>query len=143
MEESCVKNNDKEALSCKVKFSPSPKRENNFLSVQLEVVRRNGVCTMVMAKSLMEMVAKFSSEVQLPKSDNATLKFQLRDFTSGSCMFHPYEMRLFHLLQHIMLLLKHTGKFYLQQAVTIFTSVLSGRSLHYPSLLLRLVITQQ
>jgi hypothetical protein len=52
---------------------------NDSLSRQLEAVRLNGVCTMEMVKSLMDMVTKLSCEVRVLKSDNIALKLQLQD----------------------------------------------------------------
>jgi hypothetical protein len=57
----------------------SPVRYNCSLHGQLEVLRLNGVCTMEMVKSLMEMVTKLRCEVQVLKSDNTALKLQLQD----------------------------------------------------------------
>jgi hypothetical protein len=53
--------------------------ENDFLRAQLEAVRENGLCTMQMVKSLVELVTVLSSEVQQLRIDNDTLKLQIRD----------------------------------------------------------------
>jgi hypothetical protein len=58
--------------------SASTVRDDDSLRGMLEAVRLNGVCTMEMVKSLIEMVTKLSSEVQLLKDDNVALKLQLR-----------------------------------------------------------------
>jgi hypothetical protein len=47
------------------------------LSVQLETVRLDGVCTIDLIKSLMYTVRELSEDVALLKSDNASLKSQI------------------------------------------------------------------
>ena len=47
------------------------------LSVQVETVRLNGVCTMDLIKSLINMVSNLSEEVDHLKNDNVSLKLQL------------------------------------------------------------------
>jgi hypothetical protein len=68
-----------ETSSAGIISSASQVRDDYSLSGQLEAVRLNGVCTMEMVKTLIEMVAKFSCEVQLLKSDNTAMKQQLSD----------------------------------------------------------------
>jgi phosphotransferase system IIB component len=48
------------------------------LSVQVETVRLNGVCTMYLIKSLADMVSKLCGELDHLKNDNACLKNQLK-----------------------------------------------------------------
>jgi hypothetical protein len=61
------------------------------LSVQLETVRLNGVCTIDLLKTLMDTVHKLSEVVAILKSDNASLKTQISqlnckvDIPQGSC----------------------------------------------------------
>jgi hypothetical protein len=74
-----VINNTKKALSTGMDRPVSPVSDKDFLNGQLEAVRLNGVCTMEMVKSLLEMVTKLSLEVQELKGDNTALKLQLRD----------------------------------------------------------------
>jgi hypothetical protein len=57
----------------------SPVSDKDSLNGQLEAVRLNGVCTIEMVKSLLEMVTKLSLEVQQLKGDNTALNLQLRD----------------------------------------------------------------
>lgn len=57
---------------------------NDSLSVQLEAVLVNGICTMQMVKSLVRMVSKLASEVQQLIIDNETLKTQLCDLQQVS-----------------------------------------------------------
>jgi hypothetical protein len=79
-EQSRVKDTTKETSSSSgMDNSASSDKDKDSLSEKLEAVRLNGVCTMEMVKSLIEMVTKLSCEVQLLKSDNTALKLQLRD----------------------------------------------------------------
>jgi hypothetical protein len=47
------------------------------LSVQLETVRLNGVCTITLIKTLLDTIHELSEDVDLLKSDNASLKSQI------------------------------------------------------------------
>jgi hypothetical protein len=47
------------------------------LSVQMETVRLNGVCTIDLIKTLLDTVHKLSEDVALLKSDSASLKSQI------------------------------------------------------------------
>jgi hypothetical protein len=76
--QSLIKNNHKGNYPW-VECSPYPIRDNNCPSVQPEAVHLNGLYTMEMVKSLLEMVAKRSNEVHLLKADSAAVKFQLYD----------------------------------------------------------------
>jgi hypothetical protein len=52
------------------------------LSVQLETVRLNGVCTIDLIKTLLDTVHKISEDVAILKSDNASLKTQISQLNS-------------------------------------------------------------
>jgi hypothetical protein len=76
---SIARNNQKEGLHTEIQCSALRIGDNNdSLSVQLEAVHTNGICTMEMVQSLVVMVSKLSSEVQQLRIDK-TLKTQLRD----------------------------------------------------------------
>jgi hypothetical protein len=78
-EHSIARSNQKERLPTEIQCSASCIGDNNdSLSVQLEAVRTNGICTMELVQSLVVMVSKLSSEVQQLRIDK-TLKTQLCD----------------------------------------------------------------
>jgi hypothetical protein len=72
-------------------------RGNFSLSVQLESVRANGVCTVQMVQSSIVIVTKLSSEVHLLRIDKNTLKKQLHDLQQAPRMYHQHDVRLYHL----------------------------------------------
>jgi hypothetical protein len=53
--------------------------DHNSLSVQPQAIRANGICTMEMVRSLVDIVSTFSSEVHQLRVDNETLRTQLRE----------------------------------------------------------------
>jgi hypothetical protein len=59
--------------------SPTNSGDYNSLNVQLQAIRANGICTMEMVRSLVDIVSTLSSEVHQLRVDNETLKTQLRD----------------------------------------------------------------
>jgi hypothetical protein len=64
-------------------------RDKDIFSAQLDVVRLNDGRTIEMVKLLVEMVSKFSSDVQLIGNDNEALKIQLRDLHQTSYITAP------------------------------------------------------
>ncbi|PNF33451.1 hypothetical protein B7P43_G03353 [Cryptotermes secundus] len=78
-EHSLCKSNQKEAISAEMQCTPSCIRDKDSLSVQLETLRTNGVCTMEMVQSIVVMLSNLSSEVQQLRIDNEAMKMQVRE----------------------------------------------------------------
>jgi hypothetical protein len=96
IEHSIAKCNQEEELSTEIQCPTSSIGDNASLSMQLEAVCANGVCTMEMVQSLIVMVTKLSSEVHLLRIDD-TLKKQLHDLQQAPLMYHLHDVRLYHL----------------------------------------------
>jgi hypothetical protein len=55
------------------------------ISVQLETLRLNGVCTNNLIENLIQMVSKLSEEVGLLRKDNEILKMKVGKLTAAEC----------------------------------------------------------
>jgi hypothetical protein len=62
-EHSVDNSNRKEVLSAEIECTASRTGYTDSLSLQLEAIRANGICTMEMVQSLLVMVSKLSSKV--------------------------------------------------------------------------------
>ncbi|XP_023703785.1 uncharacterized protein LOC111862535 [Cryptotermes secundus] len=71
--------NQKEAITAELQCTASCIGDKNSLSVQLETLRTNGICTMEMVQSIIVMLSNLSSEVQQLRIDNEAMMMQLRE----------------------------------------------------------------
>jgi hypothetical protein len=78
-EQSVNISNQKEVLSEEAECIVLYAGDTDSLSLQLEAIRANGICTMEMVQSLIVTVSELGSEVQQLRMDVA-LKTQLRDY---------------------------------------------------------------
>jgi regulator of replication initiation timing len=78
-EHSLAIGNEKESLTTELQGKVSGIMDKVALSVQLDTVSANGICTMEMVQSLIKMVSKLCDEVQQLRIDNADMKTQLRE----------------------------------------------------------------
>jgi hypothetical protein len=77
--DSFSKSNQNEAISAELQCTASCIADKVSLSSQLETVCANGICTMEMVQSMVAMVSKHSSEMNQLRTDNETMKMQLRE----------------------------------------------------------------
>jgi hypothetical protein len=104
-EHSFYKSNQNEALSTETECTAPSIGDKDSLSVRLEAVRLNDICTMELVKSLIIIVSELSSEVQQLRNDNEAMKIHIM----RPLLCHQYGERLLHLPQQIMLRQNHIG----------------------------------
>ncbi|PNF33519.1 hypothetical protein B7P43_G17640, partial [Cryptotermes secundus] len=71
--------NQKEAITAALQCTASCIGDKDSLSVQLETLRTNTICTVEMVQSIVVMLSNLSSEVQQLRIDNEAMKMQLRE----------------------------------------------------------------
>ena len=84
----CI-SNQKDAITTDLLCSSSCNGDNDSLSVQLETLRTNGICTMEMVQSIVVMLSNLSSEVKQLRIDNEAMKMQLREFQQAPSHVQP------------------------------------------------------
>ncbi|PNF19828.1 hypothetical protein B7P43_G12505 [Cryptotermes secundus] len=88
-EHSFCNSNQKDAFTTDLLCSASCNGDKDSLSVQLEALRTNGICTMEMVHSIVVMLSNLSSEVKQLRIDNEAMKMQLREFQQAPSHVQP------------------------------------------------------